>query len=65
MFVGLSKVALEVLGWLCAIVSLGGDVALFGGVARAKRVSLDFFFLFTKVLLQIFDEVYYTVGKSL
>lgn len=42
-FVGLNKVALEVLGWLCAIVSLGGDVALFGAIAKAESVHLDFF----------------------
>lgn len=54
--------ALEVLGQLCAVVSLGGDVALFGGVARAKRGSLDFF-SFYKSTWQIFDEVYYTLGK--
>lgn len=64
MLVGLSKVALEVLGWFCALVSLGGDVALFGGVAKAKRVS-RFFFSFYKSTLQIFDEAYYTLGKTL
>ena len=35
--------ALEVLGRLCAIASLGGDVALFGGVGDTERVNLGFF----------------------
>lgn len=53
MLVGLSKVALEVLGWFCALVSLGGDVALFGGVAKAKRVSRFFFFFLQKYFTNI------------
>ena len=35
---------MEALGQLCAVVSLGGDVALFGGIATAQRVCLDFLF---------------------
>lgn len=55
---------LEVLGQLCAVVSLGGDVALFVGVATAQRVCLDFFSYFKRTL-EIFDEFYYTLRKKL
>lgn len=37
LFIGLKKVAFEALGRLCALVSLGGDIALLSGVAKAKR----------------------------
>lgn len=52
---------LGVLGQLCAVMSLGGDVALFGGIATAQRVNLDF----SKRTVQMFDEFYYTLQKNL
>lgn len=55
--------SVEVLGQLCAVVSLGGDVALFVGVATAQRVCLDLFHF--KRTLEIFDEFYYTLLKNL
>ena len=55
---------MEALGQLCAVVSLGGDVALFGGIATAQRVCLDFFSYFKRTL-EIFDEFYYTLRKNL
>lgn len=56
---------LGVLGQLCAAVSLGGDVALFGGVATAQRVCLDFFSYFKRTLERYDEFLLYPTKKNL
>ena len=55
---------LEVLGQLCAVASLGGDITLFGGVATTQRVCLNFFSYFKRTLERDDEFLLYPTKKT-